>query len=259
MTQTPSSRPARAGASGATAKSDSGASQGVADQAQDAVGQVVDQAQQTASQVTGQAKQQATSQVESQKTQLVDTLVTVSQALRQTGQHLTEQQQGTVARYVEQTAERVEGATNYLRARDARALLDDTQQLARREPALFLAGALALGFVGARFLMSSGQRQHEPSSRGQAPYGYGPSGSRSAAPAGGQPMAYPVTGMAGSTVSPARSPGAVATPGQPGHATPPPTLGRPEPPSTLGGRGDPLEGSPADPRLGMGTREPPRA
>jgi hypothetical protein len=217
MTQTPSSRPARAGASGAPAKPDGGAAQGVADQAQDAVGQVVDQAQQTASQVTGQAKQQATGQLESQKGRLVDSLVTVSQALRQTGQHLNEQQQGAVAGYVERAAEQVERTTNYLRARDVRALLDDTQQLARREPALFLAGALALGFVGARFLMSSGQRQHEPSSRQQAPYAYGSSGSRSAVLAGGQPMAYPGTGT-------------VATPGQPEHVAPPPTRGRPEPP-----------------------------
>jgi hypothetical protein len=232
MTQTPSPRPARAGASGATTKPDGGATQGMADQAQDAVGQVVDQAQQTAGQVTGQAKRQATSQVESQKAQLVDTLVTVSQALRQTGQQLTEQQQGTVARYVEQTAERVEGATNYLRARDVRALLDDTQQLARREPALFLAGALALGFVGARFLMSTGQRQQGTSPGGRSPYLYGAPEGRPAAPAGGRPMAYPAPGVAGAG-------------GQPGDASPPLAVDESEatgePPSTLGRRAGPLE------------------
>ena len=59
---------------------------------------------------------------------------------------------------MEQIAGRVESTTNYLRARDIPELIDETQSLARRQPALFLTGAVALGFIGARFLMSSGQR-----------------------------------------------------------------------------------------------------
>jgi hypothetical protein len=108
--------------------------------------------------VTNQAKQQATSQVESQKERAVDTLVTVAQALRQTGQHLHQQDQGAVGGYVEQAAERVESLTNHLRTRDVPQIIAETQDFARRQPGLFLMGAAALGFVGARFLMSSGQR-----------------------------------------------------------------------------------------------------
>jgi hypothetical protein len=108
--------------------------------------------------VTDQAKQQATSQVESQKERAVDTLVTVAQALRQTGQHLHQQDQAAVGGYVEQAAERVESLTNHLRTRDVPQLIAETQDFARRQPGLFLMGAVTLGFVGARFLMSSGQR-----------------------------------------------------------------------------------------------------
>jgi Flp pilus assembly protein TadB len=118
----------------------------------------VDQAQQAAGHVTEKAKQQATSQLESQKDRAIDSLVTVTQALRQTGQQLHEQEQGTIAGYVEQTAQRVEGLTNHLRARDVSQLLTDTEDLARRSPGMFLGAALAIGFIGARFLMSSGQR-----------------------------------------------------------------------------------------------------
>src|SRR4051812_37783754 len=82
---------------------------GIADRAQEQVGQVVGQAQGAAGQVAEQAKQQATSQLESQKERAVDSLVTVAKALRQTGQHLQEQQQTAVGGYVEQAAERVEG------------------------------------------------------------------------------------------------------------------------------------------------------
>jgi len=92
--------------------------------------------------------------------------VTVAQALRQTGQHLQQQEQGAVGGYVEQAAERVESMTNYLRSRDVPELVADTQDFARHQPALFLTGALALGFIGARFLMSSGRRASRHSVNG---------------------------------------------------------------------------------------------
>ncbi|HEV7663298.1 MAG TPA: hypothetical protein VGQ62_07160 [Chloroflexota bacterium] len=152
----------------------SGPGNGLADNAQQALGHVAEQAQHTASQVTEQAKQQATSQLEQQKGRAVDSLVTVTQALRQTGQHLHEQEQGTIAGYVEQAAERVESVTNHLRSRDIPELLDETQDFARRRPALFVGAAVALGFVGARFLMASGQRtaqRRQSTSIQVAPYG----------------------------------------------------------------------------------------
>jgi len=152
MTQTPRSYPP--GDAAATSSS----SGGLADQAQAKAGQVVDQAQGAAGQVAEQAKQQATSQLESQKRRAVDSLVTVAQALRQTGEQLEQQEQGAVGGYVEQAAERVERVTNHLRSHDVPELLAQTQDFARRQPGLFVAGALALGFLGARFLMSSGQR-----------------------------------------------------------------------------------------------------
>src|SRR4051794_7076493 len=112
MTQTPHSNPPGAGPS---AMPSSGAfNEGLADQAQAKASQVVDQAQGAAGQVATQAKEHATSQLETQKGRAVDTLVTVAQALRQTGQQLQQQEQGAVGNYVEQAAERVEHMTNYL-------------------------------------------------------------------------------------------------------------------------------------------------
>jgi len=157
MNKESSSRPASHGVPGES----SGVAviaQDVTNQAKDTAGQVVDQAKDTAGQVAEQAKQQAASQLESQKERTVDTLVTVAQALRETGQHLQEQEQTAVGGYIEQAAERVETFTNYLRTRDVPALLAETQDFARRRPGLFLSGAVALGFIGARFLKSSGQR-----------------------------------------------------------------------------------------------------
>ncbi|MCA1646587.1 MAG: phage holin family protein [Chloroflexi bacterium] len=167
--------PPTSAASSIPGEGSSGGNASIVDQTQDKMGQVVDQAQQTAGQVTEQAKQQATSQLESQKDRAVDSLVTVAQALRQTGQHLQEQEQGAFAGYLEQAAERVEGLTNHLRVRDVPQLLADTEDVARRSPGLFLGAAVALGFIGARFLMSSGQRARAQRSLGAAGGAYGSS------------------------------------------------------------------------------------
>jgi hypothetical protein len=121
-------------------------------------GQLVDQAQQTAGQVADQAKQQVTSQLESQKERAVDGLMTLAQALRQTSQHLQEQEQGAIGEYVGRAAERVEDVCDHLRSRDVAQLVAETQAFARRRPGMFVGAALAVGFAGARFLMSSGQR-----------------------------------------------------------------------------------------------------
>jgi len=147
----------------------------VAEQAQDTARQVVDQAQQAAGQVTEQAKQHATSQLESQRERTVDTLTTVAQALRKTGDHLREQEQSSVGGYVARAADTVESISNHLRTRDVPALLAETQDFARRKPGLFLSSAVALGFIGARFLKSSGQRAVAHGSAGSGPlqsYGY---------------------------------------------------------------------------------------
>jgi len=183
MSHTPSPSPGAIGSRGTTFGEPTS---GIVDQAQGTLGQVADQAQTTAGQVTQQATQQATSQLESQKARAVDSLVTVAQALRQTGQHLHQQDQATAGGYVEQAAERIEGLTNYLRARDVPQLVAETQDFARRQPGLFLTGAVALGFLGARFLMSSGRRAASQAA------GYG--GQRAPASAPGYGLGSSTTG-----------------------------------------------------------------
>jgi hypothetical protein len=205
MTQTPRSFSGKDSSGGATGLP--GPDQGVVDQAQQKAAQVVDQAQGVAGQVAEQAKQQATSQLTSQKDRAVDGLVTVAQALRQTGQTLQQQEQGAVAGYVDQVAQRVESVTNYLRAHEVHEMVEDTQDLARRQPALFLTGALALGFIGARFLMSSGQRAPEQQGVRTSSYPHTAGVGGPAAPA-----ALPYGGYMGSPRYPVVEPPEVETP-----------------------------------------------
>jgi hypothetical protein len=60
-----------------------------------------------------------------------------------------------VARYVDQVADSIDGFSTYLRHTDVGTIVDDAQDFARRQPALFLGGAFLVGTIAARFLKSS--------------------------------------------------------------------------------------------------------
>lgn len=132
--------------------------QGAAEKAQAKAGEVVDQAKETAGRVAGQVQEQATSRFEAQKERAAEGLGHVAQAVRQTGQELRKQDQDAVGRYADTAAQQIERAASFLRTRDVPQLLDEVEDVAQRQPALFVGGALTLGFLGARFLMSSGDR-----------------------------------------------------------------------------------------------------
>ena len=119
--------------------------------------EVKDQVQQKAGEVKDLVATQATDKIEAQKAAASESLTTVAHAFRHTGQQLRGQEQEGVARYIDQAAERVEHFADYLGGRDVRELARDAEQFARREPALFLGGAIALGLLAARFLKSSAQ------------------------------------------------------------------------------------------------------
>ncbi len=125
------------------------------------VGQVADQAGDKMGQAVDKAKQQTTSRLEDGREQVADSLYTTAHALRQTGQQLREQDQGTIATLADRTAQQAERGSGYLRGRDVPSLLDDTEQLGRAHPVLFTGGALALGLLGVRFLKSS-RRPQQP-------------------------------------------------------------------------------------------------
>jgi len=146
--------------------------QDTAQQVGQQAGEVVDQAKQTAGEVAGRVREQATSQLDTRKDQTADTLGSVAQALRQTGDQLNQQDQGAVAQYADQAAQQIERLSTYLRNRNVGDLVGEVERFARRQPAIFLGGAFALGLLGARFLKSSSQ-QAQMQGQGTGSYGYG--------------------------------------------------------------------------------------
>lgn len=169
--------------------------------------EVKEQVQQAAMGLKAQVTEQATGRLEEQKSAASEGLNTVAQAIRQTGSHLRGQQQEGVAQYVDRAAEQIEQFAGYLGGRDLRQLTRDIESFARREPALFLGGALTLGLLAGRFLKSSGTNggADEMNWRGQSEwYGRPASGGMpytgysSSRPALTAPTGRPLTGTGGS-------------------------------------------------------------
>jgi hypothetical protein len=106
-------------------------------------------------------RERATAQIETQKDRALDGLGSVAQAVRGSTQRLRDEQHDSVARYVEQAADQLERIAQRLREKDVSEFVDDVQRFARRQPAVFIGSAFALGLIGARFLKSSSDSQRE--------------------------------------------------------------------------------------------------
>lgn len=105
--------------------------------------------------VADRVRAAASSQLSTQKDRATDTLGSLANAIRQSTRTFRDEQQDTVASYVERAADQIERLSAALRNRDVNRLLHDTQQFARRQPAVFIGAAFATGLLAARFLKSS--------------------------------------------------------------------------------------------------------
>jgi ElaB/YqjD/DUF883 family membrane-anchored ribosome-binding protein len=79
-----------------------------------------------------------------------------------------EQQSPRIARSVREAAHQVEGLSNNISNRSVDELLKAATDLARRQPMLFIGGAVAAGFALSRFLKSSANGDREQTSSRQA-------------------------------------------------------------------------------------------
>jgi hypothetical protein len=127
--------------------------------AKDTVNQVANKAADKTSQVAHQAQDAASNMLEQRKSQAAGSLGTIADALRQTGQHLQDQDQGTFGQFAQRAAEEIDNFSNDLQNKSVGEMMDGVQNFARRDPQLFLGGAVVLGLLAARFLKASGQRQ----------------------------------------------------------------------------------------------------
>jgi hypothetical protein len=127
-----------------------------------------DQAARTATRVGEQAK----NTVDARMSDVAQELGSMADVVRQTTHDVGGDNQ-TIARYGDQIAEQIEGVSSYLDQHSIDDVLNDIQNFARRQPAVFLGGAFMLGIMVGRFLRSSESRLYRYDQGG---YDYGQSG-----------------------------------------------------------------------------------
>jgi hypothetical protein len=123
-----------------------------------------DQAKSTAGQAFGAATKRATEVLDEQKGTVAGGLTTVADSIKQVGENLTSTEEPnkiteTAAKYTNSLAEQIENISGYFERKDVRDMVRDVESFARRYPAYFIGGAVALGFLAARFLKSSSPKQ----------------------------------------------------------------------------------------------------
>jgi hypothetical protein len=132
--------------------------------------EIAGQAQEQAQNIVNTAREQATTQLTTQKARAANSLTTISSALQAASREMRNQNGGPVADYIDTATDQVDQIASALRDQDISQLLKTTEQFARRQPALFLAAAFALGFAGTRFLKSSAPANgHMSQGRGYRP------------------------------------------------------------------------------------------
>ncbi len=127
-------------------------SSGFARQTKEAATEVAVHAKGLASDVAHQTMEKVDARVAAQKGKSARDVSDVAKALRETSGQLDG---NMLFPYIEKAAEKLETASQFLRTANLKDLRGTLETFARREPALFLGGALALGALAARFLKSS--------------------------------------------------------------------------------------------------------
>ena len=103
--------------------------------------------------LTDRLRSDGRQQIESRKRHAADQIEEVASALSRAGEQL--ESQPTLASYANQIAGSVSNLATRLRDGSIEELIDDTRQMARRNPGLFILGGFAVGVALARFLKAS--------------------------------------------------------------------------------------------------------
>ena len=134
--------------------------QPLSEKVSDTASGILDKAKETASGTYDAVATQATNKIEERKGELSTGLRTLADSVRKTGTDLRQAQRTTpitdmTAQYTGTAANQIDKVASYFERKDLKAMMRDTEDFARRNPAIFLGAAFALGMLAARFLKSS--------------------------------------------------------------------------------------------------------
>jgi hypothetical protein len=105
------------------------------------------------------ARLAAESMLEGQRQQVAQKVSGIAEALRNAANSLEQSQNRALAGYVDQAADQVASIYRTVRERHWNEIVADTEDFARRQPTLFVLGAVATGFLVGRFLWAGGRHR----------------------------------------------------------------------------------------------------
>lgn len=126
----------------------------LADQVTEAAREQVSEIGATAKKFAADAVAGAQSAIEEQKSLGSEYVVSVASAIHRAAGEV-DKELPFASKYLRHTAEQIEHAAEAVRNRNARELVSEVEDFARRQPALFFGGAMLLGFAALRFLKSA--------------------------------------------------------------------------------------------------------
>ena len=135
--------------------------------AKDNASNFADAAKGMANEAREKVQEKVEESVSSQKSMGADYIASFAQATGRAADQF-ENDIPQAAQFIRQASEQIQGFADTVRERDARELLGDVQDFARRQPTLFFGGAVVLGFAALRFLKSAAPASnaanlHQPS------------------------------------------------------------------------------------------------
>jgi hypothetical protein len=131
-----------------------------AEQAKEAAQHATEQAKDAAQQATEQARGRVRDEVDRRSTAAGEQATSMADAIRQASQQLRQQGNEQAAKPLDQAAERVQSAGQWLRDSDGDAILRDAEDFGRRNPLAVAAGGLAVGFALSRLLKASSRERY---------------------------------------------------------------------------------------------------
>jgi len=126
------------------------------DAMRDPMGPVVDQVRERVGPVVAQVNERASAAAHQQMTSAADGLEGAAGAVNSVGDQLREHNLTDLSHYTDRAAEQIEKAATWLRTTTPQEIAHEVEDFAKRQPTIFVAGALALGLLGVRFLRSAG-------------------------------------------------------------------------------------------------------
>ncbi|WP_404465313.1 hypothetical protein LG331_03395 [Vreelandella aquamarina] len=124
--------------------------------------------QQSADEIKDAAREQAESVYERQRDNAANHTHTLGTVLKNAADEFDRQQQPFCSEQARKLAGHTERLSQHMRDKDLHSLCRAAEDYGRREPAMFIGGAIAAGFLVTRFLRSSPDKAPAPAASSEA-------------------------------------------------------------------------------------------